>query len=348
MQQMAQKYIKDGYTVSIILESRICVFRHNDYIGDSVHNQTIAKYIDFNIYENVFFLKLPKTQANNWYKLEAVRSEYYQKVLEDNEFNEVLIWNGNFQYQQLFLTLLKKQNQLKKNFIEVAWFDQNNSVYIDPNGVNGASLLAKTPPPELTEKEISHVKAFIEGYTKGHPLKVKGKREKLKILIPLQVDTDSNIIKHSPFKDMKEFICFLEDWIPKDNVEVTLRAHPKAVYDYEIKSNRTDFIVNRAGCIKNKIAESDLIIGINSTVLLQSLPFYKHVIAFGDGVYNASSPIVKMDFNDTFQLHDIDIYEYQKLIHFLVFGNQIQLKVPKINTQLKYVHQRLCLLFNRI
>jgi hypothetical protein len=337
MQQMAETYATNGYIISIVLESKVCVFKQGNYVGDSCHNHTIARYIDFSLFQNIFFLKLSHLKYSDWQIAESIRCDFYREIFCHHKFSDILVWNGTFDYQQSFLKIAKNLTSHKLNFMEVAWFDQKDNVYIDPLGVNGDSLLSITRPPELSMKEVERVNAFTYEYTKKHPeVKSNGK---LKVLVPLQVDTDSNIINHSPFKSMLEFITFLENWLPKDNIEVIIRAHPKAKYEYELKSTRTDFIVDTSGDIKDKIANADIIIGINSTVLLQSLAFYKGVIAFGDGIFNASSSIIKMDLSSDFTYPKMDVYESQKLISFLAFSKQIPLSRKKSNSYAKYFKQ---------
>ncbi|WP_448546848.1 capsular polysaccharide export protein, LipB/KpsS family [Thalassotalea fusca] len=344
MQQMAERYIANGYNVSILVESQLCIFRNKRFEGYSKHKHTIAKYIDFSIYKNVFYLKLPHVKVAEWPNIENNRLEYYKQVLKTGGFTKVLVWNGNFDYQQTFLKLIRKKQKISLLYTEVAWFDQSNSVYVDPLGVNGNSLLAQTAPKKLTNSQEIKVKQFIQDYTGGLSPSKLPNNKLIKILVPLQVDTDSNIVHHSPFKNMKSFIAYLENWLPDKNIEVLIRAHPKATYEYEIKSNRNDFRIDSTGELKSKIAEADIVIGINSTVLLQSLAFLKPVFAFGDGVFSSSSAVHKIRMDEPFSIPSMDVCSIYELLHFLVFQKQIPISNSHGNNVAKYCIQRIRML----
>ncbi|MDI4652868.1 MULTISPECIES: hypothetical protein [Pseudoalteromonas] len=329
--------------MSIILENQVCVFLNAKFVGYSHHEHTIAKYINFTQFENVFYLKQEKVLSTEWQEQQPRRTQFYHSVLVNNQFDEVLIWNGNFEYQQTFLSCLQTYPNIQKQFAEVGWFDQSNSIYIDPYGVNGKSLLAKTCPPALNHSELEKVSGFITEYTKDY-LRVNCASNTLKILVPLQVDTDSNILNHSPFSSMQAFIDFLADWLPDKNVEIIVRPHPKATYNYALKSNRKDFIFDASGDIKSKIAESDIVIGINSTALIQALAFRKPVMAFGESVYSSSDAVHKVAVDPPFCVPQYNEKASLELIAELKFNQQIATRKAVANTLYKYIKQRINLL----
>jgi hypothetical protein len=183
--------------------------------------------------------------------------------------------------------MLAKNMGFKFNYIEHGWFPQKDYYYIDPEGVNARSSIAKNAPPQINKAQKDKLKKWLFNYTKKyHHIAEKPKQ----ILVPLQVDTDTNITLHSPFKSMKEFINYLEKEIP-DDYNVILRPHPLGEYDYPITSSKNNFTVDSGSNLNQLVAESKYIIGINSTVLLEGLCFKKDVIPLGYGILSKKSEI---------------------------------------------------------
>ncbi|MDI4652857.1 MULTISPECIES: hypothetical protein [Pseudoalteromonas] len=252
------------------------------------------------------------TLADKLNTIARYRNSFYSQLL--NEFNPdlIYIWNGQAEHQQDFVILAKNLG-FKFNYLELGWFPQKNHYYIDPIGVNANSSIANLKPYTLKKAEKDKLEQWVAEYTKPYS---NIDTKKKQILVPLQVDTDTNITNHSPFSNMREFIEYLELAIP-DTYTVIIRPHPLAQYAYSIKSQKPNFFFNTKVELYELIAQSEYIIGINSTVLLEGICFGKKVCALGEGIIPKRSLdnfLTKNENDDlSYLLYNL-IFKYQKEI----------------------------------
>jgi capsule polysaccharide modification protein KpsS len=118
------------------------------------------------------------------------------------------------------------------------------------------------------------------------------------IFVPLQVETDSQIIFFSPsIKDMEELVVKVSEKVKEynnkfnDNIDVIFKSHPKdsRVDLYELKNKvnkyQNSYLIVK-GNTKKYIKNSELVITINSTVGIEALIEKKSVITLGKSFYN--------------------------------------------------------------
>lgn len=327
MNQLARRHAAMGDEVSIIVENRVAVYLNGQFVGNSRHERTIPRYLNPGDFRDFFALCWSKTHLREWAGREDERIRRYEEILRRYPFDKILIWNGNFEYQRGFISTVRKLGlESALSYVEVGWLDQSNSVYVDPTGINAASTLATKAPPPITRQQADELADFLTAYRAPH---VAGKdktdiagHDTPTVLVPLQVDTDSNILLHSPFDSMADFISYLEGWIPP-GYRVILRPHPKAKYGYAIQSCRSDFEVRTEGDIKAAVLSADLVIGINTTVLIQALALGKPTVAFGKGVFSASKAVLPMQLGEPFTRPQWDEDAVEQLLYHLVFRRQI-------------------------
>lgn len=124
------------------------------------------------------------------------------------------------------------------------------------------------------------------------------------ILFPLQVSTDSQIIRNSDI-DLNEAINEAVLIASKKKLNLIIKPHP-AEYNCNVlekiqtikQDNPNVFIVNENTYLL--IKHSKLVVTINSTVGIESLMYYKHTVLLGRAFYknyceNKLSSIVKQD-----------------------------------------------------
>lgn len=121
------------------------------------------------------------------------------------------------------------------------------------------------------------------------------------IYVPFQLESDSQITKHSPYiKKMKELVHITANALKnynetnKKNVKLVYKCHP--LYQSELKnleldyiedfcSNNNNLILLKSGDNEWLLENSKLVITINSTVGFEALLKKKHVITLGDAFY---------------------------------------------------------------
>jgi hypothetical protein len=328
---MAIKLERQGHEVLLLLEEKLIYTLHNRLTKQGVINcqNTIANYI---AYAQLNYTILPTptnaykgiTNANLEASLKVIsdaRSSYYSEVITSFAADATFIWNGNAAYQSDFIHIMRLLDK-KIIFIEHGWFPQSETLYIDPMGVNGASLLSQKTPSPLTEDQTQKIEQWREKQSRDSSNTYQRENH---IFIPLQVDSDTNISLFSPFDTMREFIIFMENWLPA-NYSATFRPHPLGNYNYRLESKRDNFRFDSSTAIEKLIAESSETIGINSTVLLQSIAIGKPTSAFGSGVFSNSGCIrilTKADgFEENFQTEEKSINSF---LYLLIFQQQIKI-----------------------
>ena len=212
--------------------------------------------------------------------------------------DRIVIWNGNFPYQIGTRGAIDRAGLTEKMlFLEVAWFSQREFIYLDPTGVNLHSSIRGRSYPRLMTHQKLCLDQWFDRYRSSRGMTAASPpTNALRLFVPLQVDTDTSIREGSPFSSMREFIAFLEGWIP-ESCQVIIKAHPKAKYDYVLGSTRQNFSIRAAGSIDEFIDAADVVVGLNSTVLLEAAALGKRVVAFGQGLFSGCGVLTeaKMD-----------------------------------------------------
>lgn len=317
MEQIARHEKSRGNFVSIYIETITPLCNIDNDVSFNV--PAIISHLDWSIYNQVYvgfpgvfsgwrLLKGSKAAQEKYIRSREVGC---RQLLEISHFDSVYLWNGNFSYQADFLEALKK-HRTSINYVEVAWFDQGNTYYCDPEGVNASSKIARCAGEVGSEHNLLG-KSFAESYRLK---KLNGKSDiGAYILVPMQVESDSNIRLYSPYRSMAEFIEILSGWLPQD-VDVVIRRHPKSsMREFPLPER---FRWSREDNLFKDIAGARLVIGINSTVLLQSLALGKPVIAFGGGVWGGHTAIVSGNPQSKFQWPEYNEWETFNLLGYLL------------------------------
>lgn len=256
---------------------------------------------------------------------DAIETEFNQWInsLKDVEEFKIIMWNGEFDYQQDFINLCKDHG-IDEHFIliEMAWFPQNENLYASYKGVNFKSDIIDHKPSQISENQ----KVVLDNWrSRNYPQYLNPVTTPKTVFVPLQVDTDTTIKLYSPFCDMREFIQFIESWVP-DDYNIIVKLHPKADYNYLLHSTRQSLSFVESMDVSDLIASSEYVVGINSTVLLEGMLAYKKVIAFGQGVYSGKGVIIEADKSADFpREHNPDYDRINDYLYDLVFRRQISL-----------------------
>ncbi len=151
------------------------------------------------------------------------------------------------------------------------------------------------------------------------------------IFVPLQVNMDTQIVVHSNFRNMQEFIDLVEKtfYSLNSDFQLVFKVHPmeKGVVNY--KFNKKSMVVDND--TKELIKNSEFLITINSTVGFEAIQEYKKVIVLGEAFYRIKDIVIcssinnfkkdlscLLDSNTTLDKNLID-----KFINYLKFEYQI-------------------------
>lgn len=190
----------------------------------------------------------------------------------------VMCWNGQQAIHEPIKYTCKKYD-VPFWYVECAFFPQSKYYYLDKKGINASMSLMDDDLSWVTQEHIHQFNIFREKYLAGRKYNGRGEY----ILAPLQIESDTNIIKHSQFKTMQAFIDYVENKYPND--KVLFKTHPVQ----HMLSYRTKYPLIRNGQFLSLAQNAKLVVGINSTCLLESLMLGAPTIALGEGLVKKHS-----------------------------------------------------------
>jgi capsular polysaccharide export protein len=200
------------------------------------------------------------------------------------EITHLLIWNG-LKFNQRIAVLAAKKAGIQCLFIERGAFPGTTT--LDNNGINYINSVPRDP-------------IFYENYTStclSPKINIDDPRPKELpnnyLFVPLQVNTDSQIILFSPWlKDMFALISALEEIAKEENIPtIIIKPHPSCPQDYseverQIKSRTQKIIFERDIDTQILISNSDVVATVNSSVGMEALLMRKKVIVMGNAFYD--------------------------------------------------------------
>lgn len=226
---------------------------------------------------NVFILSHPDCYRpvenyNSFHVTETLTDDNFQDILKKIGFipDFAFIWNGNLPADKKTIKVLKN-NSIDIVYGELGFFDHyNKTCYFDLNGVNCRIS-------EMAGKLVTDIDSDLL-----YNAKLKYSKTRLiednYVFVPLQVETDTQIVEYSPFKKMEDFLEYVESIVPKD-VKIVVKCHPKA--EPLILPNR---FITVTEDVHHYIPYADLVIGINSTVMVETLLYHGNVLTCGLGI----------------------------------------------------------------
>jgi acetyltransferase-like isoleucine patch superfamily enzyme len=323
---IGQTLLKAGYDVRILAESGI-ITNDNGFFARWRSNRLDLLTAEFGSCINVIHSLDAEVECNEaaWFAQQNVRRVEFSKWLNNRDPYAILIFNGNFPHQKTFLDLIAERGWSERNiFYEVAWFPQSQYLYFNRQGVNAASSLVAGSYPDLTNVQSKILETWRERYLHARAGQLRSARPR-RLVVPLQIDTDTTVALYSPFKSMRAFIAHLETFIP-DGWDVVIKTHPKATYSYHLMSSRPDFRYAAEGSIYDHLVEAELVIGINSTVLMEAALMGKEVISFGRGIFSGNDVVRELEPADPFP-SDLGDRPYRRdpFFYDMVFRNQVEI-----------------------
>lgn len=213
-------------------------------------------------------------------------------ILEDFDPQYFFIWNGfTGNVANLLRVICGLSSHYQTWYMERSFF--NNSLFIDPKGVNAAASVAKYFDDSYQDKRIPE--EFYRGKEALSSELTRDNRpfEEPYVFLPLQVQTDTNNILYSPYvKKMRALVVAVADAIEHVNqklgldIKVVVREHPEEISKslnlplHSLVHYRND------GTIKNWCFHAEAVVNINSTVGMEAIFTDKAVFSFGQSLYS--------------------------------------------------------------
>lgn len=215
--------------------------------------------------------------------------EHLPRLMETYRPDFVFCWNGS-SYGDVVTSTICHSYGAKMIYSEQGWFPQSSTIYFDMTGCNGKCgtknitypLLNDAQVEKFITKRAEYIKSIgIDTLFNKYCYELKVIDLSHKVFVPLQDERDLNIIQDSPFKTMNEFVSFLVEVYP--SIEFLVRPHPK--YPSPLLPKHPNISIDDC---KKPMFESlngcSMVIGLNSTTLLESALLGYKVVSFGESL----------------------------------------------------------------
>ncbi len=216
-------------------------------IGVDVHMMPLRSYPKF----------LSRTLRGKSNKFDGIAKSWMRK--EVLKVDHVFLWNGESIYTETIRWACWKE-EVPCSIVEVGYFPQKHFFVLDSQGINATSSLMHDSLDWVETKHHNKVKSIRESHLRGRQWKGGGGY----ILIPLQLASDTNIVNNSDFSTMTEFVRHCEATFP--NKKLRFKRHPLDTENYN-----SAHPIHTDGDFLDLAVDADLVYGINSTCLLESL-----------------------------------------------------------------------------
>ena len=191
----------------------------------------------------------------------GIETCHMHKIPDFQNCKLLLMWNGAEPIHQPILERARQEN-IRILFVECGPIAQKNYYYIDEKGINAQSSLMDDDLSWVSEEHVDKLELFRQAYLDNRKWNPPGKY----IFVPLQIESDTNIIKNSPYKTMQSFINHCEEKFQDEYI--IFKTHPLLPnLNYRIHGNNA---IIRQGSFLDHIQEAKLVYGLTSTALLES------------------------------------------------------------------------------
>ncbi|MFJ4456526.1 hypothetical protein ACIP1G_21895 [Pseudomonas sp. NPDC089392] len=210
-------------------------------------------------------------------------------IIDSCQPEKIVVWNGFTGYVANILRLITANRKIPSAFLERGLL--KNSLFIDRQGVNGASSLndlnaEKLDQISLPEPEYNNTVQLFN-VAPEHP--EPATKSAQNIFFPLQVQLDTNIIMYSSYRSMREAFFEIYDALNKHNTSFLVRPHPEELPETAPNIPRYKNIrVSTEQSLDYWLNWSDVVVTINSTVGLEALIKGKKVISLGGSIYSSA------------------------------------------------------------
>lgn len=213
-----------------------------------------------------------------------------KQLFSTDKPDALVVWNGGTWFFRAAIQAAEEAG------IQVFYAENGllpDTVTLDPKGINFSNSLPRDPEfyRALTDCRSSFTSALRPRQSARSLAARPVPLPERFILVPLQVNTDSQILLHSPWiPDMYYLLDLLRDTVPHlQDTEVTfvIREHPscRARYDTHQKTLNSRFLFANGNPMQELIEKAEAVLTVNSTAGIESLLLGKKVIVAGNAFY---------------------------------------------------------------
>jgi hypothetical protein len=194
------------------------------------------------------------------------------KILERASF--VLIWNG-WQFNAPIVSRFCRLHGIPHGFVEWGMLPQSKTYMVDRSGFCGDSSM-NTDLSWVTQEDVDLMLAEREKIRAQHPM-----RDGDHVLVPLQIQKDTQIVSNSCQFYMREFVDEVVERWPGTNI--VIRPHPKSGGEISVSRWGGRVKVDEPSVpFLASAAAAGAVVGLTSTCLLEAAVMGKPVVALGN------------------------------------------------------------------
>lgn len=300
-------------------------FEENTPLDLPKANITIDSSLESGIkYNDILNAEAKRRPMISWpgQRVKTIRDIYkthsaINKIIESLKPEKIIIWNGFTGYVANTLRLICATRNIECAFLERGLL--KGSLFIDRQGVNGASSLNALTPAFLDEltvqkEDIAYVSDLFSVDLQPKINSSFGATHN--VFFPLQVQLDTNIILYCKYRSMREAFLDIHATLSKKESSFLIRPHPEETQDTPTNIPRfSNTKVTASESLDHWIDWSDIVVTINSTVGLEALIKGKQVITLGESIYSSAGLTSSL----SAPLIPIDAKHNNRLINYLIF-----------------------------
>ncbi len=224
----------------------------------------------------------------------TIRTEEFD--FELSKCDLLFIWNGGVS-RSIEITEKARALGIPIYFSELGWLPQQGTFYFDKKGVNYNSSLRDWQYHPINTAQVMELNIKLAHYH-SQVAKRSGIEEKDFIFVPLQDETDSQILNHSPkIKKMQQLVEYVCSFVAQ---KIIFKVHPR--FDPGKIKIPGNCKIYRSGTTHDFLSQAKYVITINSTVGAEALTYFKPVINLGDAFYESRKITFKVNNDDEFKL----------------------------------------------
>lgn len=270
-------------------------------------------------------------------------------LVQEKGITHLVIWGGRTEADQRIRNEVGDRVQII--YGEYGWFPQSQHCYFSPNGTNADADLLNEGLREhqldesrflATRRKLLFSMLGWRGFISPPDFFTERKFDtRKKIFVPLQDESDTNIVLSSPVKSMASFVEALSEHYP--DYEFLVRPHPRASYESLPVRRNVEY---QSPSVKpfREYQRYGGVLGINSTMLLQFALLGLPVAGIGQGLATGTNVYNELNWDDLTQ--DIgelssNPEEAARVLDFMLRVKQIRvanLKAPKY-VRRSYIYQ---------
>jgi len=151
------------------------------------------------------------------YWWEGIKNEIFKSADKIKYANFAVIWNG-YQHTSMSVSKICELRGIPRCYIEWGMLPQSDNFFIDPLGFCGQSILCKDLS-WVDKKDMEALYLKRESMQKQYPIDDGGY-----VLVPLQIENDTQVLHNSLYNNMEEFVSHVEFMYP--NSTIIVKPHP--------------------------------------------------------------------------------------------------------------------------